>query len=432
MNSVSVHLSTRALQTADQPISYFMQQAVENPNLISLAAGLVDPISLPAHDVRTALDEILSRPAAARAALQYGTTQGYAPLRERLLARTVALDDAAPADLALTTDDVVLTTGSQQLLYILGELLLDPGDLVITEAPSYFVYQGTLDSLGARTLSVPMDEHGMNTDALERLLARLERSGELARLRMIYTVDYFQNPSGLTLSLPRRQHLVELARRYSRHHRLFILEDAAYRELRYDGPDLPSVKSFDTDNGHVILAMTFSKPCAPGLKTGYGILPRDLMAPLLRLKGNHDFGSNNLTQHLLDRLLSSGAYDRHVAELCDVYHGKRAALLEALAEEFPAGSGVRWTRPDGGLYVWLTFPPGIDTGPQSRLMHAALREGVLYVPGQFCYVTGEGSTIPTNEARLSFGVAEPEQLREGIRRLARACALTASGRTCAT
>src|SRR5262249_56986751 len=128
---------------------------------------------------------------------------GHAPLRDTLLARTAALDDVSPADLSLTAEDVVITTGSQQLLYLLGELLLDPGDLVITEAPSYFVYQGTLNSLGARTLAVPMDEEGMNTDALADLLARLEKSGELERVRMIYVTDYFQNPSGLTLSLPR-------------------------------------------------------------------------------------------------------------------------------------------------------------------------------------------------------------------------------------
>src|SRR5262249_7548993 len=159
-------------------------------------------------------------------------------------------------------------------------------------------------------------EHGMDTDALEGLLARLERTGELERLRLIYVCDYYQNPSGLTLSLPRRQRLIELARRFSRRHRAFVLEDAAYPELRSEGPDLPSVKSFDEGNEHVILAMTFSKPLAPGLKTGYAFLPRELMGPLLRLKGNHDFGSNNLTQHLLNRLLDTGAYDRHVAELC--------------------------------------------------------------------------------------------------------------------
>jgi 2-aminoadipate transaminase len=420
MSRAPVHTSRRTLQTADQPISYFMQQAVENPNLISLAAGLVDPVSLPAAEVAAATAALLGTPRTARAALQYGTTQGLLSLRDRLLARTAAMDGVSPAELALGVEDVVVTTGSQQLLYLLSELLCDPDDLVIMEAPSYFVYQGVLRSLGVRTLSVPMDEHGMNTDALAQLLARLERTGEVDRLRLIYTCDYYQNPSGLTLSLPRRQHLLELARRYSRKQRVLILEDAAYRELRYEGVDLPSVKSFDAGNEHVILAMTFSKPCSPGLKTGYGFLPRELVGPLLRIKGNHDFGSNNFTQHLLDRLLETGAYDRHVARLCEVYRGKRDTLLGALAHEFRGRAGVRWTHPEGGLYVWLSFPPEVDTGPDSRLMAAALREGVLYVPGQFCYDTGHNSPVPTCEARLSFGVAPPEQLREAVRRLARA------------
>jgi 2-aminoadipate transaminase len=420
----TVHLSRRALRTADQPISYFMQQAVENPRLISLAAGLVDAESLPGAEVMSAMDELLSKPATAQAALQYGTTQGLLSLREKLLARTTALDSMKPAELSLTVDDVVVTTGSQQLLYLLGELLLDPGDIVITEAPSYFVYQGTLNSLGARTLAVPMDEEGMNTDALADLLSRLEWSGELERVRMIYVTDYFQNPSGLTLSLPRRQHLLELARRFGQKNRIFILEDAAYRELRYDGPDLPTIKSLDTDNSTVILGMTFSKPLAPGLKTGYGLLPGELMTSLLRLKGNHDFGSNNLTQHVLERLLENGAYDRHVARLCDVYHRKRDAMLAGLAEEFPAmcnGSGkVTWTHPVGGLYVWLAFPPEVCTGPDSPLMRAALEEGVLYVPGEFCYVNGDNGPVPRNEARLSFGVASSDQIREALRRLGRA------------
>jgi 2-aminoadipate transaminase len=397
-----------------------MQQAIENPHLISLAAGLVDPASLPAAAVGEALANLLSQPQTAQAALQYGTTQGYLPLREKLLARTTALDGKMPEQMCLTIDDVVVTTGSQQLLYLLSELLLDPGDLIITEAPSYFVYQGTLNSMGVRTLSVPMDDQGMDTDALADLLARLERTGELARLRMIYVCDYFQNPSGLTLSLPRRQHLLELAQRFSRHQRLFILEDAAYRELRFHGPDVPSIKSFDTHNETVIEALTFSKPCAPGLKTGYGLLPRELVGPLLRLKGNHDFGSNNLTQHLLDRLLETGAYDRHVAELRKVYRVKCDTLLTALSEEFREWPEVRWTQPDGGLYVWMTFPREVETGPNSALMRAALREGVLYVPGQFCYVNGENGPLPTHEARLSFGVARPDQIREAVRRLARA------------
>lgn len=418
MSSSSLHLSQRALQTEEQPISYFMQQAVENPNLISLAAGLVDAASLPAAEVHDALNGILADATSARAALQYGTTQGHVPLREKVLAHALRLDGLRPADVNLTPDDVVITTGSQQLLYLLGEVLFDPGDIVITEAPSYFVYHGILTSIGVRTLTVPMDEHGMQTDALEELLGRLDQTGELDRVRLIYTVDYFQNPTGLTLALERRRHLLELAKRHSKRHRLLILEDAAYRELRFEDGDLPSLKSLDRDNTHVVQTMTFSKPMAPGLKTGYGLVPRGLMEPLLHFKGNHDFGSSNLCQHILDRVLENGSYDAHVRLLRETYRHKRDVVLEALRQEFPRASGVRWTTPDGGFYVWLTLPETVETGPNSALMQACLKEGVLYVPGEFCYV--KDGAVPRFEARLCYGVATPEQLQEAVRRLGRA------------
>jgi 2-aminoadipate transaminase len=424
MKAAPLALSAQALRTTDAPISTLIRLALETPGLISLAAGLVDESSLPREEVARAAADVLARPDAARAALQYGTTQGHPPLREKVLAAACAADGVRPAELGLSPDDVVVTTGSQQLLYLLGEVLLDPGDVVVTEAPSYFVYHGVLAGKGVRVLGVPTDADGLDTDALEALLRRLERTGDIDRLKLIYTVDYFQNPTGLTLSLPRRRRLVELARRYGRDHRILILEDAAYRELRYDGPDLPSIKSFDETNEYVVSAFTFSKPCAPGLKTGYGLLPRDLVGPVLRLKGGHDFGSNNFAQHVLDRLLETGAYGRHVAELVGVYRAKRDALLEALEREFGDWPGVSWTRPAGGLYVWLTFPPEVDTGPTSRLMRAALAEGVLYVPGQFGHLN-EGGRVPTCEARLSFGVAGPESLAEGVRRLRRAAAVVA-------
>ncbi len=413
-----VHFSAASLRTTEQPINYFIQQALENPRLISLAAGLVDPQSLPAADVTDAIVEILGSPDRAQAALQYGTTHGYPPLREKLRTRAAALDGLTPQELSLGVEDVVLTTGSQQLLYLVTELLFDPGDIIITEAPSYFVYQGALNTLGVRTLAVPMDENGMDTDALADLLAELKRTGDLSRLRLIYVCDYFQNPTGRTLSLPRRRHLMQLVERYSTHQRIFILEDAAYRELRYEGTDVPSIKSLDPDNRHVILAMTFSKPCAPGLKTGYGLLPRELVGPLLRLKGNHDFGSCNLTQHLLDRLLETGAYDHHVEKLKEVYRQKRDALLHALTDELGGRRDLHWTHPEGGLYVWLMLPPDVRTGPDSALMRAALEEGVLYVPGRFCYVGAED--VPDTEARLSFGVVPVEQIGEAVRRLGRA------------
>jgi 2-aminoadipate transaminase len=425
MKAAPLALANKALRTNDSPISALIRLALETPGLISLAAGLVDESSLPHEAVAEAAADVLAQLDAARAALQYGTTPGHGPLREKVLSHVCAADGVRPAELNLSPDDVVITTGSQQLLYLLGEVLLDPGDLVITEAPSYFVFHGVLASKGVRVRAVPLDDGGMDIDALEELLGRLERTGEIDRLKLIYTVDYFQNPTGLTLALPRRQRLVELARRYGRKQRILILEDAAYRELRFDGPDLPSIKSFDESNEYVVSTYTFSKPCAPGLKTGYGLLPRDLVGPVLRLKGGHDFGSNNFVQHVLDRLLETGNYHRHVRRLVGVYRAKRDTLLDALQREFGDWPETYWTRPAGGLYVWLSLPPGLATGPNSRLMRAALEEGVIYVPGEFGHVGDQGS-LPTHEARLSFGVAAPDQLDEGVRRLHRAAAKTRS------
>src|SRR5262249_42581498 len=188
---------------------------------------------------------------------------------------------------------------------------------------------GVLTAHGVRVLTVPMDDRGMDTAALESLLEKLAREGRLDHLKMIYTCDYFQNPSGRTLSLDRRKTLVELARRFSTKHRLLILEDVAYRELGFAPTSLPSVKSFDRGNQHVVYAGTFSKPCSPGLKTGYALVPADLIPALLRLKGVHDFGSANLNQHILDRLMSSGAYARHVVELKQVYQSKCQSFLAA-------------------------------------------------------------------------------------------------------
>jgi 2-aminoadipate transaminase len=412
-------LSGKSLRTTDSPITYFIQKALETPGLISFAAGLVDEPSLPAAEVADAVAELMADPATARAALQYGSTRGLPGLREKVLNHVCAADGVKPTDLGLSPDEVVITTGSQQLLYLLGEALFDPGDVVITEAPSYFVYHSLLASQGARVLTVPMDDAGMDLDALESLLSRLERTGELARVKLIYTVDYFQNPTGLTLAADRRARLVELARRFSKHHRILILEDAAYRELRFSGDEIPSVKRFDGGNEFVVYTGTFSKPCAPGLKTGFALVPRELAEPLSNLKGNHDFGSTNLAQFVIDRLMETGVYRRHVERLRGVYRDKRDRMVEALEREFGDVPGARWTVPAGGLYVYLTLD-GLDTGPGGPLVVAALEAGVLYVPGEYGYVPDEAGRVPKTEIRLCFGVANPDQIPEGVRRLGRA------------
>jgi 2-aminoadipate transaminase len=184
---------------------------------------------------------------------------------------------------------------------------------------------------------------------------------------------------------------------------------------------VPSVKRFDEGNEFVAYTSTFSKPCSPGLKTGYAIVPSDLVGHLCNLKGSHDFGSTNLVQHVLDRIMETGAFDRHVGHLRAMYRVKRDGMLRALEAEFADWPEVHWTRPAGGLYVWATFPPHIDTGRSGPLVERALEAGVLYVPGECGHVPDEFGHTPRNEARLSFGVAAPDRVAEGIRRLRKAC-----------
>jgi len=421
MSVPKLALSDKALRTQEQPISYLMAAAVCNPELISLAAGLVDYESLPVDEVRFLTEGLLSDRRSGQIALQYGTTQGLAELREALLEHLCRLEGCTSRDLSLSVDNCIVTGGSQQALYIVSDLLLNPGDIVITSAPTYFVYTGTLESLGARVISVEMDESGMQTDRLAEVLERLDREGQIGRVKIIYEVTYYQNPTGLSLSTDRRSQLVELARKFSRDHRILILEDAAYRELRYDGPTWPSVKRFDPENKFVILCMTFSKPFSAGLKTGYIFLPDDLVDPFLQQKGNHDFGSANFIQHLLLKAMREGVYDRHVEKVRSAYKRKRDAMLEAL-EEFLGylKPDVTWIRPNGGLYTWVTLPERVDTSRGGQLFNRCLEKGVLYVPGEYCYPQQPDKPPPRNSMRLTFGDQSPERIREGIRRLSEA------------
>jgi len=414
--------SARARRTRRQPISALMAQAVENAGVISLAAGLVDEATLPAEETaRLAADLLGADPRAARTALQYGTTEGLAPLRRALLEHLAALDGLGPDRLGASPDQVVVATGSQQLLFILADVLLDPGDIVVTAWPSYFVFTGALETVGAEVRGVEIDEAGMVPEALERLLADLEAEGRLQRVKLVYLMSYHQNPTGITLAAERRPRLVEVVRRFSRRHRILLVEDAAYRELSFEDDPPPSVRASDPDGRHVALLQTFSKPFSPGLKVGYGLLPRDLVEPVVLQKGCHDFGSANLCQHLALRALESGAYGRHLERLRRRYIEKRDAMLEALAEHLgPLGPEVRWTRPRGGLYVFLTLPEGVDTGPEGPLFARAMEEGVLYVPGEYCYPPDPTRTAPRNTLRLSYGVCEIESIRRGVAALGRA------------
>lgn len=416
----TVQLSQRSQRAKDQAISFLMQQAVENRDVISLAAGLVDEASLPVSECRAALTGLFQDETRARQALQYGTTAGADVLREQLRLHLARLEHCSPDELRIDVNQLVLTTGSQQLLSLVADALFDPGDICLVAAPTYFVFLGVLNGVGARTIPIATDEHGINTQALDAELARLEAAGELPRVKLIYVVSYYENPSGVSLSTERRREVVEIARKWSRDHRLFVLDDAAYRELRYDGEERPSVWSFDEARDTVVLAQTFSKSFSPGVRVGMGVLPKSLVGPVCDLKGNDDFGSANLNQHLLATVLASGRYESHVSEVRAAYRLKRDAMLAALEREFAGIPSVSWLRPEGGLYVWLSLPEQIETGFTSTLFHlAAKTHRVMYVPGELCYPS-ESAAVRRNQMRLSFGVQDAVGITEGIRRLAAA------------
>jgi 2-aminoadipate transaminase len=410
-------LSRRWHYAREQAISFLMQQAVENPQVISLAAGLVDFETLPVDEALAGVKELMADKGAAQRALQYGTTPGADDVRCAILKHFAKQEECSAAAPGIDTSRVVLTTGSQQLLSLACEVLLDPGDICLVADPTYFVFLGNLNGVGAEAVGVAADDDGMRTDALETALQRLDSEGRLDRVKLIYVVSYYDNPRGVSMSAARRREVVEIARRWSRTQRILILEDAAYRELRYDGPELPSVWSCDPTGEQVIYTQTFSKSFSPGLRVGFGILPRDVVGPVCDRKGNEDFGSANFNQRLIGKVLESGQFEQHLKEVCRNYAKKRDAMLRAAEEHFSAIDGAAWVHPAGGLYVWMTLPPAIDTGFKGRLFEEAVkRAGVMYVPGGLFYAAG----TPRNQMRLSFGVQSPDGIREGMRRLASA------------
>ena len=440
MAAVDFKLSDKAKRTPEQPITFLLEAALKNPDLISLAAGLVDNSTLPTEDVTRLVGEVLGDSQAGRAPLQYGMTDGLVALRRQLLSHLSELEGATPEAMHLSVENCVVTNGSQQGIYILADCLVNPGDIVIAGAPSYFVYTGVLQSFGADVRTVELDEDGMRTDLLAELLAKLDADGELDRVKMLYVVSYYQNPSGISLSADRRRELVELVKRYSKRHRILILEDAAYRELRYDGPVLPSIQSFDRENAFVASAMTFDKPFAAGLKTGYMFVPDSLIQPMVNQKGNHDFGTASLGQFVLSQAMADGTYARQVERVRASYKQKRDVILAAMDEHLaPLGDLVMWTKPAGGLYVWVSLGEGLDTRRDGALFNRCIDKGVLYVPGDYCYSPQADRPTPTRHMRLSFGAEAPDALREGIRRLAEAIAeqaesqeLTGTGRRAAS
>ena len=372
-------------------------KVTEQPDVISFAGGLPAPEVFPVEEVAETADIILKESGAQ--ALQYSTTEGYRPLRE-----VIARGAVVPGPV-VSPDDVLITSGSQQALDLLGKIFIDPGDHVLVESPTYLGALQAWNAYGAEYITVPADEHGMRTDALEAALQ--------ARPRFIYTMPNFQNPTGVTMTLERRRQLVELADRYA----IPIVEDDPYGRLRFEGEELPTVFALDAEmrggvkgnyEGNVIYLSTFSKILAPGLRLAWATAPLVVIRKLVQAKQGTDLHTPTFNQMIAYQMTREGIIERHVPLIRRLYHERRDIMLEAMAQRFPAG--VRWTHPEGGLFLWVTLPEGIRA---TDVLKVAVKERVAFVPGAPFYPNGGGE----NTMRLNFSNAVPEMIREGMARL---------------
>ena len=373
----------------------------ERPEIISFAGGLPAPEVFPLAEIEAATRKVLEEHGAQ--ALQYGATEGYAPLRE-LLVRHMAR-----YGVKLTPANVLVTTGSQQALDLVGRLFLNPGDHVVTEEPTYLGAIQAWRAYQAEFLTVPVDDAGMRVELLEEELRRGPK--------FVYVLPNFQNPSGATLSSQRRQRLVETANLWG----VPIVEDDPYGQLRYEGAHLPPLLALDASlpghvraghakGGGVIHLGTLSKTLAPGLRVGFVVAPETVVQRLAQLKQGADLHTSSLCQMVAYETARGGFLDRHVRQIRRVYGQRRDAMLRALERHFPGG--VRWTRPQGGLFLWMTLPPHLDS---AKLLDESLRDAkVAFVPGTSFFPNGGGRET----LRLNFSYCTPELIEEGIGRLA--------------
>jgi 2-aminoadipate transaminase len=434
MKTSSTALSALGQRIQAPPVAWLMSLQLENPKLISLATGFTDNETLPIAETRELINEVLSQTASGKRSLQYGVTQGFEDLRH-LAARHVARMDAAAmsglapqigvarrnvAARAHSPEHLLITNGSQQMLYLVTEALCDPGDIVIVEDPTYYVFLGIVQSHGLVPRGVRLKPGGLDLDHLDEVLEGLKKSGQIRRLKYFYTISYLQNPSGNTVNLGGKIALLERLRACEKAagHPIYIVEDAAYRELRFAGKDVPSMRALPGGEDRVIYAATFSKPFATGVRVGYGLMPPALLEVAYRIKTNQDFGTSNLLQHLVAQAMRSGKYETHLQVTRQAYAVKAKAMTDSMREGFPAGA--TWSVPEGGLYVWAQLPGRQKAGLKSKFFQTALKNGVLYIPGELCYAIDEARPRPQHEMRLSFGSASEAQIRDGIRRLGRA------------
>lgn len=383
--------ASRMRQLRPSTIREILKVAAQ-PEIISFAGGLPAPELFPVEAVRAATDNVLA--IHGREALQYGPSEGFPALREWIAG------ELQRREIKASPSEILVTNGSQQVLDLVAKVFLNPGDVVLTENPTYLAAIQAFQALEARFVPVPTDSDGLIPEALPELIKK-------HRPKFLYTIPNFQNPTGVTMKAERRQALARIAAE----HKLVILEDDPYGKLRYSGTEVPPIKHWD-EAGWVLYASTFSKTIAPGLRLGWVAAPVEIFSRLLILKQAADLHTSGLDQRIAYAYLTGNDQILHLEKIRRAYGERFAVMDAALQTEMP--TGFQWTKPEGGMFLWITGPAELDG---LKLLERAIAHQVAFVPGRDFFPTDGGA----NYLRLNFSNSSPDRIREGVRRLAALC-----------
>ncbi|WP_277676340.1 PLP-dependent aminotransferase family protein [Saccharopolyspora rectivirgula] len=392
LDSYRAHYAQRtAGMTASEIRALF--SVASRPEVVSLAGGMPNIAALPLESLAAEVSRLIT--VDGQTALQYGSAQGIPELREQIC-EVMALEG-----ISAHPDDVMVTSGSQMALDMVTRIFCDPGDVILAEGPSYVGALGSFNAYQAEVVHVPMDEEGLQPQALREAIAAVTAQGK--RIKFLYTIPNFHNPGGITLAIPRRSEILEICRE----HGILVVEDNPYGLLGFDGTQYPALRSLDADN--VVYLGSFSKTFAPGLRVGWVLAPHAVREKLVLTAESATLCPPTLNQMVVSRYLSTHDWRGQIKIYREQYRERRDAMLSSLEQHMP--EGCSWTRPDGGFFVWLTVPEGIDT---KAMLPRAVTRRVAYVSGTGFYTNGHGS----KQMRLSFCYPTPERIREGVRRLA--------------
>ena len=370
-----------------------LMHLIADPDVISFGGGLPAWELFPVNQIKEITDAILDGDGPS--VLQYGTSEGYNPLRKAVFERY------KKKGFSITQENVLITSGAQQGIDLVSKLFIDKGDIVVVGDPTFLTALQSFSLFQAEFMPVPLDREGMRVERLPEIL-------ESHNVKFIYVMPNFQNPSGITLSLKRRERLMEIAREF----RVPILEDDAYGELRYSGDALPALKAIDTEN-QVIYLGSFSKVLSPGIRVSALIAPEEIVEKLVFAKQAADLHTDNLAQRIVYEFLRRDLLDAHIKRIVDCYRKRRDAMLHAMERYLP--EEVRWIKPDGGIFLWATLPQGLNS---MELFEKVVKAKVAYVPGSCYYAKGGGD----NDIRLNFTACDEEKIAVGIERLSKAIA----------